>query len=396
MTIHTKPKKRADRLKIAWVLTCRFIGNQLIGILRFLIFRKNDRPGKILVFRTGSIGDSICAMPSVSRIRDHFPEAQIHLLTNAGKGRRNLVSFEALAAPGLFDSIINYEGLPLKKLVRSLRSERYDLVVHLPQYEARLAGLLRDMVFFRFVAGIGAGWGWEFNRLLSFRQTQEKYMTWPGERDRLSLILQKNGIRAQTPDRFPFNISEGDRLTVNALLENLPLSGRPVIGIVPGAKRPQNRWPVAHFAQVVEHFCRDFDIFLIGGENDMPEIAPLLELPGTYSFCGLLSPVQSGLLMQRCLLVLSNDTGPMHLAYAFGAPVVALFSNRDFPNRWFPPDNGQNAVLRARDIPCSICLSETCANNICMKAIAPDEVISVMNRTLAALSTGKKSELQQK
>lgn len=387
MTMHTKPKKRADRLKIAWVLACRFFGNQLIDTLRLLIFRKNERPGKILVFRTGSVGDSICAMPSVSRIRARFPEAQIHLLTNAGKGHRNLVSFEALVAPGLFDSVINYESLPLKKLARLLRAERYDLVIHLSQYEATLASLLRDMVFFRFITGIRSGWGWQFNRVLSFRQTQAKYLTLPNERDRLSAILRKNGIPTQTAERFPFNLNEHDRLKVNELLANLPLPGRPAIGIVPGAKRPQNRWPVAHFAQVVQHFCRDFDIFLIGGENDMPEIAPLLEMPRTYSFCGLLSPVQSGLLMQRCLLVLSNDTGPMHLAYAFGVPVVALFSNRDFPNRWYPPGNGQNAVLRAANIPCSICLSETCADNICMKAIAPGEVISVMSRTLAALST---------
>lgn len=396
MTMHTKPKNCADRLKIAWVLTCRFLGNQLLDILRFMIFGKNDRPGKILVFRTGSIGDSICAMPSASRIRDHFPEAQIHLLTNAGKGRRNLVSFEALIAPGIFDNMVNYEGLPPKKLAQLLKSERYDLVIHLSQYEAPLTSLLRDMVFFRFMAAIRSGWGWQFNRLLSFRQTQSKFLTLPNERDRLSRILHENGIPAQGPDRFLFHTTDEDQLKISKLLHDLPLAGRPVIAIVPGAKRPQNRWPVAHFARVVEHFCRDFDIFLIGGENDMPEIAPLLELSGTYSFCGLLSPVQSGLLMQRCLLVLSNDTGPMHLAYAFGVPVVALFSNRDFPNRWFPPDSGRNAVLRAEGVPCSICLSEICADNICMKAIAPEEVISVMNRTLAVLATAKKSELQQK
>jgi heptosyltransferase-2 len=79
--------------------------------------------------------------------------------------------------------------------------------------------------------------------------------------------------------------------------------------------------------------------------------------------------------MGRCKVVVSNDTGPMHLAYAAGTPVVALFSSRDYPEHWFPPENSGNTTLRLYDVHCSICLSDTCTNNICMKRITPDEVI---------------------
>lgn len=92
--------------------------------------------------------------------------------------------------------------------------------------------------------------------------------------------------------------------------------------------------------------------------------------------------------MQHCMLVLSNDTGPMHLAYGFGVPVVALFSNRDFPDRWFPPTGRHNAVLRAEEVACAVCLSETCADNICMKKIGPEEVVSVMDDVISLLVPG--------
>lgn len=390
MKMHTRPGKMTDRLKIAWVLFCRALGNGVINLSHFLLYRKASHPQKILVFRTGSIGDSICAMPAVSNIRAQFPQSKVHLLTNAGTGHQNLVSFEALVSPAIFDKIINYEGIPANKLARLLREEGYDLVIHLTQYEAPLRSLLRDMVFFRFFAGIKSGWGWQFNRFLSFRQEQAKYLALPNERDRLIRILQRNGVAAPGPDRFPFNIRESDSHRVKILLSELPLSDRPTIAIVPGAKRPQNRWPVSHFSEVIRHYSPYFNIFLIGGENDLPQVRPLLEFPNTYSFCGLLTPLQSGLLMQHCLLVLSNDTGPMHLAYGFGVPVVALFSNRDFPDRWFPPIDRHNVVLRAQGIACAVCLSETCADNICMKKIGPEEVVSVMDRVISLLVPGNK------
>lgn len=370
------------RIKILLVVACWKFTNLLIISLQTILFRKNRRPEKILVFRTGSIGDSICAMPAMSHLRAHFQSASIHLLTNAGKGRRNLVSIEALIRPGIFDTIINYESLSRSELTRRLQEERYDLVIHLTQYNAPFTRLLRDMVYFRFLAGIKSGFGWQHSRIMFFRKTQEKHLLYTDERKRLNDVLRKNGVSVKSTDRFPFQIAEEDHSKVGQLLASVPAAGRPAIAIVAGAKRPQNRWPVSHFEAVIRYFCKDFNIFLIGGPEDAILTQPLLRLPNVYSFCGLLSPIQSGLLMERCNLVLTNDTGPMHLAYAFGAPVVAVFSNRDFPGRWYPPVEGHNAVLRATGVSCSLCLSETCSDNICMQKIAPELVIDKMNALL--------------
>lgn len=387
MELLQQPEFFIDRLKIRVVQTWWQLSNLMIEVIAHILFTPARKPRNILVFRTGSIGDSICAMPAISSLRDHFQDARIELLTNAGKGRRNLVSIEALLEPGICDHIINYEELSLKSLILLLRKNRYDLIIHLTQYDTSLARLVRDMAFFRIIGGVRSGFGWQYSGITLFKRTQEKYLRHTAERDRLLQVLRKSGIPAVSDNRYLFHITHDDRMKIKQLVGALNLSGRPVLGIVPGAKREQNRWPLASFETIVRHFSREFDIFLIGGPDDISLAQPLLNIPNTYSFCGLLSPVQSGLLMKYCRLVLSNDTGPMHLAYAFGTPVIALFSNRDFPQRWFPPENGGNAVLRSSDVSCSICFSETCQDNICMKKIHPAVVIERMNSMLSNITS---------
>ncbi len=95
--------------------------------------------------------------------------------------------------------------------------------------------------------------------------------------------------------------------------------------------------------------------------------------------------------MQRCLLVLSNDTGPMHLAYAFGCRWWRCSATVIFPTAGIRPATDKIPYCALSNIPCAICLRETCADNICMKAIAPGEVISVVDRIIAALLTGETS-----
>ncbi|MCB9307751.1 MAG: glycosyltransferase family 9 protein [Lewinellaceae bacterium] len=231
------------------------------------------------------------------------------------------------------------------------------------------------MIFFRFFIGIRSGFGWQHSRVLFFRKIQEKYLRYADERQRLNGILERNGVVKRRKDQFPFHIENHDRQKVGQVLEQVLYPELPAIGMVVGAKRPQNRWPVSYFNEVVRHFSSTHNIYLFGGPEDQALVKPLIGHPNVYSFCGTLTPVQTGLFMQKCHLILSNDTGPMHIAYAFGAPVVAIFSNRDFPGRWYPPDESQHTVIRAKDIACTVCLSETCGDNICMKKIAPADVI---------------------
>ncbi|MBK8922232.1 MAG: glycosyltransferase family 9 protein [Saprospirales bacterium] len=370
--------RQRERWKISLVSIIHGGGNALLHFIERLLFRPVKQPGSILIFRTGSLGDGICAIPAIRSIRRQFPGARIDLLTNTGHAGKSLVSLDKILPPGVVDHTINYEGASRLALAKILRRLQYDAVIQLPQYNAPWYCLLRDMVVFRVLCRISAGFGWRWDHVPIFLKAQEIGQAAENERRRLLKIVAGNGIPPLRQTAFGLSITPEDQTIAGRVLHQFKTPGKPLLGLVVGAKRPQNRWPLENFCQVCRHFSNQFDIALLGGPDDQPLAGELARLEGVFSLCGALTPLQSAWVMHKCRLVLSNDTGPMHLAYAMGTPVLALFSARDLPGRWYPPEREQNVVLRSFQLPCSVCLSETCDNNICLKNIHPETVIAAM------------------
>lgn len=354
------------------------------GLLHFFakaLYQKVDQVGSILIFRTGSLGDSICAIPAIIAIRQAFPQAKIDILSNTGL--KSLVSLKALLNPNLYNEFIDYLGLETTKLIPLLKAKKYDAVIQLPQNQAQPKTLFRDLFFFRLIIGIKKGFGWSYSTVKFWRKLQEKSIVYEQEIERLMKILAQNGIDAPTIPQFEFNIAEADATLVEKeALAIRAIRDKPFMGVVVGAKRPQNRWPIEYFKMVIDEFKAEFNMLIIGGPEDNLLLEPLLGAPEVFNLCGRFSPIQSGLMLQRCALCLSNDTGPMHLAYAFGTPVMALFSARDFPNKWFPPQQNHHKVFRTYGVHCALCLSENCQDNICMKKIDPREVTHAIRQLL--------------
>jgi ADP-heptose:LPS heptosyltransferase len=365
-------------MRLLWVKFFSTFENGIINVFRSILFRKPSVPSRILVFRTGSIGDNICAMPAIVAIRKTFPTAKLHILTNAGGS--NLVSLQHLLHESYYDNIIDYLGYSARQLFDVIKKEKYDLVVELPQDQAPLAAQLRNMIFFRF-AGIRSGFGWQVNTIFSFRQVQEKKMTFTSERTRLMDVLAKHDIRGDEL-LFPLRSSADDIRTVDSFFEILP--AKKIVALVPGAKRPQNRYPFERFQALASWLVeRNYAVLVVGGPEDVERGRQLSVLQGVFDATGKFTPAQSAIALSRCSATISNDTGPMHLSYAAGTPVVGLFSSRDFQEKWFPPKG--NVALRNYDIHCSLCFSETCNNNICMQGIPLDKVKDAFLQLEAAL-----------
>lgn len=370
------------QVRIVWAL--HLAGNLVLYWLQRLLFSVNAHPRRILIFRTGSFGDNLCAIPAICAVRKQFPEAQIDILTNTGHPGRNLVSIDQLIAPGILNQVLNYQDQPRRQVLKNVRSGHYDLVIQLPQYNAPWFRLLRDMVVFRLGTGIRAGFGWAWDSIPIFRQAQEAVFLAKNERQRLLAILKKNGIPAFPETSFALHWTDIDREIAEEILERiLPANGKPLMAIVAGAKRSQNRWPLASFIAVCRHFAPQFNLILLGGPDDEILAKQIQEsASGAYSLCGQLSPMQNAWVLKKCRIVLSNDTGLMHLSYAVGAVLVALFSARDLPGRWYPPNLPNIRILRYFGLPCSTCLSDHCKRNVCMEKIEVIQVISAINDLL--------------
>lgn len=370
----TIPTRLQDIFKVTVVyLYWKFI-NLSINTLVYILFRPPTKtPENILIFRTGSLGDSICSIPSILTIKENYPDSVIDILSNSGS--ENLVSLKSLLNPRSYNNYIDYLKLEKKEIIKLLSTKNYDLVVQLTQNQSKAWRIFRDILFFRFGAKISSGLGWEYATVPFWRKVQEKNISYYSEVDRLKNMLTRNGLRSSS-NKFSFNVDDSDINTITKALNEITLQrALPFMALVVGSKRPQNRWPISYFKTVVNHFKDRFNIIIIGGPEDSTVAEELTSLSNVYDLCGKFTPIQSGLLLQSCAICISNDTGPMHLAYAFETPLVAIFSSRDFPNKWYPPSGSNSIVLRNNNIHCSLCLSENCTNNVCMQGIYPEEVV---------------------
>ena len=348
--------------------------------------KKNINAKKILIFRTGSLGDSVCALPAIYSIRKNYPDAQIDILTNAGA--ENLVSLGAIIDRKFVNEIINYFGMPKKDLFKKLKEKNYDLFIQLPQYDAGMIRQLRD-IFIAKGLGVKFVFGWQIGSTQFLAKYQAKFIKFENERDRLLGILEKNGSKSFGL-HFPLGFTPGieNKIAEVMKLRNVILSGdeggisenmQHNIGLVVGAKRPQNRWPIEYFKEVAEYLLdKKYNILLFGGPEDY-ELAEQIKGERVFNFCGKLSPLETAELMKYCKLVISNDTGPMHLAYAVGTPLIAIFSSRDYAGKWFPPANEKNIVFRNNDVYCANCFNEEVNGNKCLREIIPQKIIERLN-----------------
>ncbi|QOR76698.1 MAG: glycosyltransferase family 9 protein [Thermoflavifilum sp.] len=354
------------------------IQNGILWLCQHLFFRpvQKERIHRILIFRTGSLGDSICALPAIYSIRKNFPQAHIDILTNAGA--ENLVSLGALIDRTMVQEILNYYGMPRTALFHLLKKKQYDLFIQLPQYDAGLFRQFRDMLIARAL-GIRHAFGWQVASTWFLASYQARYIRFENERDRLLKILERNGLTSYGCI-FPMGITDAVKLKIAQMMKEKGLQQKEKnIGMVVGAKRAQNRWPIAYFKALAHIFLeKNYRVLLLGGPEDAA-LAQQIQGTDVWHLCGKLTPLETAEVMKYCQLVISNDTGPMHLSYAVGTPVVALFSSRDYPGKWYPPDDGKNVVIRNDALFCKKCVHDEVQENACMKGISIWQVINNIN-----------------
>jgi ADP-heptose:LPS heptosyltransferase len=156
--------------------------------------------------------------------------------------------------------------------------------------------------------------------------------------------------------------------------------------IAPGSLWETKRWRPEGFAAVARHFvARGYPVLIDGAANQREECRRIAaQAPGAVVLAGLTSLAELAALIRRSAMVLTNDSGPLHLATALGRPMVAIFGPTN--PVWFGPYRRPDALVRA-GVACSPCNLRDMArcpyDHACMRLITPERVIEAMEGRLA-------------
>jgi ADP-heptose:LPS heptosyltransferase len=296
-------------------------------------------PERVLVIKLSALGDMILALPALARIRRAHPAAHITLLTTP--------PYEALAGACPWVDAVETDGRPrtagaFLALVARLRRARYHRI-----YD--LQGNDRTNLYFQALRPFPPVWsGVAFGCALPHRN--------PGRMNLHTLERQGEQLRDAGiwPDA-PTRPGEARSPDVGWMVAraSAPASGGAALAvIVPGAsaRRPRKLWPADRYGALArELLARGFEVVALGGAQDARLAAVMrTEAPGVRDLTGRTDLFDVAALGARARLAIGNDTGPLHILAAAGAPTVALFSGDSDPALCAP--RGRVRILRAKDL----------------------------------------------
>ena len=316
----------------------------------------------ILIVKLGALGDVINTLPLVVNLRQRL-DVNIHWLVEP-------LSYPLVAEHPCVDEAIIFDRnrwwWSLVQLAYHLRTNHYDIALDLQR-------IIKSSLFCQTASA---------DRRIGFDRQRCKELSW---------IFPFEKIPASDPTgHMVFQYLEfATYLGLNELEVrwDIPIEGkypfdlpREFIVLNIGASKPANLWQAEKFAELAEVIEERLHVYsvLTGGRQDIgmaDRIMSSYKGNSIINLVGKTSILELKEILYASRIVVSADTGPMHLAVALGKPVIALFGPSD-PRRTGP---FRGHVVR-HPIDCSPCNRRTCPDPLCMKCIKPSDVFERIER----------------
>lgn len=336
----------------------------------FLAFETMRR---VLLIRLSSLGDILLMTPMLNLLRAACPQAQIDVLVKA-EYRDLLRSHPGIARLLTFDS-----GQSLLSTLRSLRANYYDLAVDLhctPRSQVLLRGLRarRKLTYNKRVLRrallVRLGW----NTLRRMTPVPELY----------AAPLRRLGLTGRLgPPTMHLDPESTEAMKAHVARSLPDAPNQPLLAVVPGARWPTKCWPAERFADVAQQLAweKQAAVVILGGPDEVQLARTLggrLDVP-VVNGAGTLSLMDSAALLSRCRLLISNDSGLMHMATALRVPVVAIFGPTVQEFGFYPFQARAEVVSELLPCrPCSTKGSRRCplGHHACMQNISTARVLA--------------------
>lgn len=345
---------------------------------------------KVLIYRLGSLGDTVVALPSLHLIERVFPNSERRLLTNFPVHAKAPAAAVVLGKSGLVHDYMRYtigtrNPIELLRLAVEIRRYAPDVLVYLmPVRFPRTVA--RDRWFFRLICGVRRIVGLPGAGELENRFDPSTGL-YESEAHRLARSIADLGDAGvdDIANWYPRLTSAEKEVAARALSE---LQGRPLIVCGPGCKMQANDWEQDNWRSLLGRLYAKYPgygLVMTGAPDDADvcEYAARDWAGAKMNLAGMLSPRESAAVFSHAAVFLGPDSGPKHLAACVGARCVCVFSARGLPGKWFPP-GAQNFVIY-HEPECHGCGLETCIamQKKCILSVTVDEVERAVDMVLA-------------
>lgn len=329
--------------------------------------------------RTDRLGDVILSTPAIANLRRFYPDSHIAFLCRP-------YTKEVLDGNPYLDEIIVYDKkkehkglLATIKFFLTLRKKKFDVAFILnPNNRSNIIA---------FFAGIPHRYGFnrKMGRLLTNPIEDKKREGIKHELEYTLDVLREAGI-ATTEKQTYFPIKKTSEEKIDKLL-NVNGIKDDFIVIHPSASCPSKRWTQDNFiklSRLIKEKTK-LQVILISSGDEKKFSDALAQEEGIIDFRGLLTLSDTGALLKRAKVFISNDSGPVHIAGSLNIPVISIFGRNDpglSPTRWKPL--GEKSFYLHKAVNCKKCLAHNCVNNfLCLSLITPEEVFSLVQKILA-------------
>jgi heptosyltransferase II len=348
---------------------------------------------KILIVLIAGIGDLVLASKGIRSIRNGHPGVEIHLLTSSDAAPL-AVNF------GYVDRVWAFpirefrkdkrHAADILRLVRTLRKIRFQVILNLYAVES-FAGAFKMGLLFRLLGAarkIGHdhhGFGLFLTEKVDGRAFCGRHVT----EAMMDIAVKAGGI----PDEKGIEVfwSGGMETKWTDLFGRAEKTGGLVVGINPGGDRNNRRWSPRGYAAVADRLAEAMGarIVLLGGPSETAVARSIESLMQNkaINLSGRLNLDELAYVLSKLDLLITNDSGPMHVAAALGVPLVAVFGPED-PARQGPYTDPRLYRIVSGFVPCSPCKKSTCDSMLCLNAISPDDVVRQCESLMGPFSSG--------
>jgi lipopolysaccharide heptosyltransferase II len=345
---------------------------------------------KILCIRLDSLGDVLMTTPALRALKESNPASTITLLTSpvGGAAARYIpevdeaILYEApwmKATPQRTDSHHEYS------MAAQLQKAGFDAAVIFTVYSQSPfpAALLCYMA--EIPLRLAHSFENPYQLLTDWVPDKERFDNRRHEvRRQLDLVAS---IGAATQDeKLSFQFTSQDQQKLAKKLEGIGIdAGNSCVVIHPGASAPSRRYPPHQFAAAAEILTREsgLPVIFTGQRHEQPLVESIRRMmrADSFSLAGKLSLGELGALLSNAPLLISNNSGPVHLAAALGTPVVDLYA---LTNPQHTPWEVPNRVLNY-DVPCKYCYKSVCpeGHHNCLVKVPPEQVVQAAQELLA-------------